>query len=139
GYFHGNKSEPDSLLKKAGGLRWVRQNETLRTIYGAFRRKAFETSAAAKSLSLFHAFAYVPPGQLRIPTIPVVYDLSFVRFPDMHPRARLRSLDSLGEHIQSAPAIHTISRFSAQEIVDVFGVEPSRIAVIYPGVKPIFF
>ena len=102
------------------------------------RRRAFERSCGAKDLSLFHAFAYVAPGNPHVPVIPVVYDLSFVRFPQAHPPARLQSLRVLPKQLQAAPVVHTISHYSAREITDVFGISPSRIAVIYPGVNPSF-
>ena len=80
----------------------------------------------------------LPPGNLRAPVIPVVYDLSFVRFPETHPPARLQSLQALPKLLKSAPVVHTISQFSAREIADIFGIPLSRIAVIYPGVIPGF-
>jgi glycosyltransferase involved in cell wall biosynthesis len=139
-YFERNRSDLGvrSRLQQAHGFRWLRQNEALRQIYNVVRRQAFATRAGQKSISLFHAFAYLPPANLTVPIIPVIYDLSFVRFPEMHPPARVRALHTLGRHIQLAPAIHTISRFSAREIEEVYGIERSRITVIYPGVKPIF-
>jgi glycosyltransferase involved in cell wall biosynthesis len=133
-----SKDRPVSTLKDAVGLGWLREHERARQLYTSFRRKVFEASAGAKSIMLFHAFSFVPPGHLAVPTIPVVYDLSFVRHPDLHPRARVRALQAIEMHLQSAPVIHTISRFSANEITNIYGIEPSRIAIIYPGVKPIF-
>jgi len=64
--------------------------------------------------------------------------LSFIRYPDAHPRARLRALEPLARELTAAPVVHTISQFSAAEITRVFGVERSRIVVTYPGVAPAF-
>ena len=103
------------------------------------RRRSFERSCEANDLSLFHAFTYTSPWKYsRAPVIPVVYDLSFVRFPETHPPARLQSLQGLPKLLKSAPVVHTISQFSAREIADIFGIPLSRIAVIYPGVIPGF-
>jgi len=136
-------------ILEAGGARgtwsWADQSKRLlqrsniaRRAYSWIRRRTFERSYDAKDLALFHAFAYVAPGNLRVPVIPVVYDLSFVRFPETHPPARLQSLRALPKQLQAAPVVHTISHFSAREIADVFGISLSRIAVIYPGVNPSF-
>lgn len=113
-----------------------RRSVVLRSAFSAVRRRIFESHP--KELSLFHAFAYLPPSSSVIPAIPVVYDLSFIRFPETHPPARLHFLKGLDMHLQRAPVVHTISQFSAAEISDVFGIPRSRIAVIYPGVKPVF-
>jgi glycosyltransferase involved in cell wall biosynthesis len=137
-YFAEKRPRIGALLRRAPGFGIARQSHTLRRIYAAVRRNASAARGAKQSISLFHAFAYVPPCELLVPTIPVVYDLSFVRFPELHPPARLRALEELGKHIRSAPMIHTISHFSAKEIADVYGVAASQIAVISPGVKPIF-
>ena len=118
--------------------RLIQRSERARGVYFWIRRRAFERSCGAKDLSLFHAFAYVAPGNPRVPVIPVVYDLSFVRFPEAHPPARIQSLRLLPKQLQAAPVVHPISRYSAHEISDVFGISLSRIAVIYPGVNPSF-
>ena len=87
---------------------------------------------------LFHAFNYLPPAQSDIPVIPVVYDLSFIRYPDAHPPERLRALEPLGRELAGAAMVQTISQFSASEITEVFGIDRSRIVVTYPGVAPVF-
>ena len=114
----------------------IKRSGIAREVFSWVRRHAFERSSDAKNLSLFHAFAYMAPGKLSAPTIPVVYDLSFVRFPETHPPARLQRLRRLATQLQAAPVVHTISCFSAREIADIFGISLSRIAVIYPGVLP---
>ena len=84
---------------------------------------------------LFHAFAYLPPGRTSCPVVPVIYDMSYLRHPEMHPPARLRQMAGLAETARAAPAIHTISDFSAVEIVELLGVARSRVHVIPPAVS----
>lgn len=119
-------------------LQTLRGYGVIRRIHAGMRQLIFEQSIESKALSLFHAFAYLAPGYVRAPVIPVVYDVSFMRFPETHPPERLRMLQPLEKHVQSAAAVHTISHFSAREIADVLAIPISRIAVIYPGVNPIF-
>src|SRR6476619_4660249 len=57
-----SKDRPVSTLKDAVGLGWLREHERARQLYTSFRRKVFEASAGAKSIMLFHAFSFVPPG-----------------------------------------------------------------------------
>ncbi|MGE3160244.1 MAG: glycosyltransferase family 4 protein [Xanthobacteraceae bacterium] len=107
-------------------------------IYLLLRSQTFAWRARSSSWSLFHSFLYVPPGPLKVPVIPVVYDVSFVRFPEMHPARRLRALAGLGRLLENAPVVHTISQFSAAEIAAVYGISLRRIKVIYPGVGTMF-
>ena len=125
----GAKARLRSLLGRSG---------TIRSLYAQLRRYSFERATIARDLTAFHAFAYLAPGKSLVPMISVVYDLSFVRFPEMHPPERVRGLRDLARQLESAAAVHTISNFSAQEIAEVFAVNPSRIHVIYPGVNPFF-
>jgi glycosyltransferase involved in cell wall biosynthesis len=115
------------VVRKFEGVQWsARAAQRIRYKFGLRR------------FSLYHAFNYRPPGRASIPVVPVVYDLSYHRYRDAHPRARLRALEPLAREIVAAPVVHTISQFSAAEITQVFGVERSRIVVTYPGVAPVF-
>lgn len=102
------------------------------------RRRRFEKSVQQQNLHLFHAFNFIPIGEPAVPTIPVVYDLSFIRYPHTHPYDRLKRLASLSKVIDRAPVIHTISEFSKTEISNVYGVEPDRIFVAPPAARSIF-
>ena len=103
-------------------------------------RKAFRTTravhfhSAEKNFDLFHAVNYVPPVQLRYkPVLPVIYDLSHVRFAEMHPKERVEWIDKGLKSLLDVPAVQTISEFSKREIVDVLGIPQERIHVIYPA------
>jgi alpha-1,3-rhamnosyl/mannosyltransferase len=91
-----------------------------------------------QAIALFHAFNYIPSFDLPVPVLPVVYDLSFVRYPQMHPEQRVRRLSKLPKVIESAALVHTISEFSKREIVEVFGYPKERVFVAYPGAAQIF-
>jgi alpha-1,3-rhamnosyl/mannosyltransferase len=90
------------------------------------------------SLDVFHAFRYVPFADLKVPVLPVVYDLSFVRYPDAHPKDRLRQLEKLPRVIERASVVHTISEFSKAEIVDIYRCSPDKIVVAPPAASSIF-
>ncbi len=121
--------------RKASALRY---NTVLHHARNMVRERMFAASVAAKDLSLYHAFSYRPPGSLKAPVIPVVYDLSTLRHPETHPKSRLQWMRPLEKLCRDAPLIHTISQFTAGEIEALFGVPSSKIVVIPPGVNPIF-
>jgi len=140
----GDFSLPNShKLADTNALRPTLWN-SVRTLNGtqyllrATRRITFEWGSDLGRFNLFHAFNYCPPAPAKIPIIPIIYDLSVLRYPETHPAARVRAMEQLGRYVAAAPMVHTISEFTASEITDVFGVERSRIIATYPGVAPIF-
>src|SRR5690606_2489193 len=106
-------------------------------VTGAYRWQ-FQRTVRQQDLQFFHAFNFMPLADPGVPTIPVVYDLSFIRYPHTHPSDRLRRLASLASWLERAPVIHTISEFSKAEISSVYGIEPGRIFVAPPAAGGIF-
>jgi glycosyltransferase involved in cell wall biosynthesis len=125
-------------LRKAKRVLRVKlsQSSVFRPIYR--RAQAWQFGRGIEGIDIFHAFKYVPLTDLEIPTLPVVYDLSFVRYPESHPKTRLRELAQLPKVIHRAPIVQTISHFSKNEIVDVFGCAPEKIIVVPPAAREIF-
>jgi len=104
----------------------------------ALYRAQFLRTVKHQSLDLFHAFNYVPMADPDVATLPVVYDLSFVRFPEFHPKARLRRLERLPSLLKRSPRVQTISQFSRNEIASFYGYDPQRIFVAPPAAAGIF-
>ena len=92
-------------------------------------------AARADRLDVLFAPQYTAPAFLNIPTVVVIYDVSFAAHPEWfrtREGIRLRTLSRLAA--RRARAVVTISRFSRREIVEHLGVPESRIHVIPPGV-----
>jgi glycosyltransferase involved in cell wall biosynthesis len=137
------ESTSESTVRDKSGLSAFAKSN-LRFFPGAevFQRKLkarlLQLTNGPQAIELFHAFKYIPPFDLPSPTLPVVYDLSFVRYPQMHPKERVRQLSKLPKLIERATLVHTISEFSKREIVDVFGYPQERVFVAYPGAASVF-
>jgi glycosyltransferase involved in cell wall biosynthesis len=101
-------------------------------------RTAFRSSASKTSFDFFHAFNFLPPFDLGVPVLPVVYDLSTFRYPEFHPVDRVEWLAGLEACIKRAPVVQTISEFSRREIVELFGYSAERIFVAPPAAAPVF-
>ncbi len=86
-----------------------------------------------RNFDLFHAVNYVPPGRLHKPALPIIYDLSHIRFPQFHPNERIRWLETNLKFIIRSAYIQTISEFTKSEIVSILGISPDRIFVTYPA------
>ena len=108
------------------------------TAYRTYRRLLAESTYRSKRLSLFHAFNYLPLAKTAAPMLPVVYDLSFVRYPETHPVERLRWLAGLEKVLDDSPLIQTISKFSRNEISRYYGYPSERIFVAYPAASLIY-
>jgi glycosyltransferase involved in cell wall biosynthesis len=141
----GRSTGPDPIRRLARtGIEVLARNSSrfhiARVLYRSARRNLFsQTLANVKvGLDLFHAFNFQPHAEIDVPTLPVVYDLSFIRFPEAHPKERLRSLETLPKTIARAPLVQTISQFSKDEIVSVFGYPEDRIFVAPPAAAAIF-
>ena len=87
---------------------------------------------------LFHAVNFVPPGPIAKPVLPLIYDLSHLRFPGTHPRERVEWLEQRLPSVLDQPFIQTISEFSKSEIVELLNIRPERIHVTHPGVAAHF-
>jgi len=110
---------------------FIRQLYPVRVAVRALYAARFH--AAKKTFDLFHAANYLPPGRLRKPFLPIIYDLSLCRFPESHPRERVRWFRRGLKQLANTPLVQTISEFSKSEIVTLLNIPPDRIYVTYPG------
>lgn len=104
---------------------------------GPLRRILWEQvaqPALAREYDLLHAMAFVGPVVLRTPLVVTVYDLSFLRYPQLLPAARRRYLQALtGFSCRRARRVIAISHSTAAEVSALLGIEAGRIDVAPPG------
>jgi glycosyltransferase involved in cell wall biosynthesis len=80
----------------------------------------------------------VPPSRRRAATeLATVHDLTCVRFPELCTRDTLQYPDLIRRALRRGAHLHTVSQFVADEIVEVFAVEPARVHVVPNGIDPI--
>jgi len=89
------------------------------------------------------AHVYLEPNfilfKTRLPSVPCIYDLSFIRHPETHPAYRVKIFKKhLQNTINQAKSIVTISEFSKQELIDVFKVSAEKIYVAHCGASQHF-
>jgi glycosyltransferase involved in cell wall biosynthesis len=71
------------------------------------------------------------PVRSPVPVALMVLDLSFLHLPDAYPRrtrSRLRAL--VGHQVRRAASVLTISEFSRRDLIDSYGLDPSRVHVV---------
>ncbi len=90
-------------------------------------------------LDLFHATHYVLPP-LRSRAVVTIHDIIHLLYPEFLPNraALIYARVMIRRALVRADRIITVSYNSKRDLVDYFGIAPSRIEVIYNGVSPRF-
>ena len=72
------------------------------------------------------------------PVVATIHDLSFIRYPETHPRERLDWIArGLPRTLEQAHLI-AVSHFTKREIVELLPVGEDRVSVVYEGIDPRF-
>lgn len=98
----------------------------------------FTRGARARSVQVNHEPG-VLPYQFEGPTIITVHDLSWIRYPDTHPRQRVDAMNRLFPlALDRSDHVITDAQFIRDEIIRDFGVPAERITAIPLGARDIF-
>jgi glycosyltransferase involved in cell wall biosynthesis len=91
-------------------------------------------------LDLFHATHYVIPPLHRTRAVVTIHDIIHVLYPQFLPNraALLYARIMIRRALSRADRIVTVSYNSKRDLVDYFGIPPSRIEVVYNGVADRF-
>jgi glycosyltransferase involved in cell wall biosynthesis len=110
----------------------------LRTL--ARKSRNLLSSALTKRFDLYFEPNFIPlsiPARHVVATIP---DFSFARFPEWHPRERVRYFEKeFWKKIKRADRNIVISEFIRQEAIDLFGFSPEKLSTIHLGYDPSIF
>lgn len=90
-------------------------------------------------VDIFHSPDFVLPPVRRARTMLTVHDLSFIRYPectDAGLRAYLNQV--VPRSVQRADLVLADSHSTKDDLVELLGVEPKKIEVVYPGVEERF-
>lgn len=90
-------------------------------------------------LDLFHSPDYVLPPLRRGKRVLTIHDLSFLRYPEgADPRLRWYLTQAVPRSIAQADLVLADSRNTKIDLIELLGVEASRVEVLYPGVEERF-
>ncbi|UXI67954.1 glycosyltransferase [Tahibacter amnicola] len=106
--------------------------------YTRLRAGLFKANASRLRDHVLHApnFVLMPFDG---PAVATVHDISYLRYPQFHPRERVRFLERhLPPTLARADAVITDSAFVRDELVTVLGVDPAKLHVVPLGVDPSF-
>jgi len=102
-----------------------------------WQQTTLAAAARADRLDVFFAPQYSAPLRMNVPTVVVIYDVSFAARPEWfrtREGIRLRTLARWSA--RKACAVVTISEFSKREIREHLGVPEAKLHVIPPGISP---
>ena len=90
------------------------------------QQRQFTLGVNRSKPDLYHEPSFLP-FRFDGPTVITVHDLSWVRFPEMHPPARVRIMNKLmPAAVERAGHILVDSEFVRAEVIGHYGVHPSR-------------
>src|SRR3954470_14169768 len=104
----------------------------------ALRQVSFFLGARRRGIDLYHAPNFLP---LRFhgPTVITVHDLSFMRYPQTHPKERVRVMERrLPEAISSSQFVLVDSEFVRGEVIEVYGAPVEKVVTTHLGVSERF-
>lgn len=89
-------------------------------------------------LDLIHSPDFIPPFRRRCPAVITVHDLDFLRSPETKTADSLRYYGQIRRAVADAEGIISVSQTTARDLMELVGVEPSRVHVVYHGVGESF-
>lgn len=105
----------------------------------AWEQTALPLALAQLDADLVHGLVNVLPLMTKLPGVVTVHDLSFVRMPEKLPPAKRFYLTRLCEaSVAKARRVIAVSRQTADDLMDCFGVDAQKIEVVYNGVAENF-
>jgi alpha-1,3-rhamnosyl/mannosyltransferase len=118
---------------------WIKQRIPFYPQIGRlYRQHQFTQQVKAAKFDVHHEPNYLPL-RMDAPTVITAHDLSWIRYPEMHPAQRVAIMNRYFEKaLYQASAVITDAEFVKQEIVDVFGIAPEKITAIPLGVESMF-
>ncbi len=98
----------------------------------------FSRGLSKKSCDLYHEPNFLA-FDTDLPTVISVHDLSWIKFPDAHPKSRVRAMNKYFERgLDQSNFLITDSDYVREEVMDVFGYPQDRIKSIPLGVDASF-
>ena len=91
------------------------------------------------SLDIFHTSDVLQYAAPHIKTVTTIYDMTTLLFPEMH-TVETREMQQKKYRFaqEKADAVIAISQSARQDVINLLGIEPERVHVVYAGVDPSF-
>lgn len=100
------------------------------------RDALFQYGATRRKPHLYHEPNFIP-YRFDGPTVITVHDLSVIKHPEFHPKARIQTIGGsrLGNAIHNSDAIITVSEQVRKDLLESFDVDENRVVAVSNGVS----
>jgi glycosyltransferase involved in cell wall biosynthesis len=135
------KDAAASAVGQAGRIQLIADRANTSGPLGRIAWEQFALPGQLKRLGadVFHAPANVMPRSVPCATVLTALDLAFLRYPQFFRRERRVYQRILTRRsARQATQIVAISENTKRDLVELFGVPPEKVAVIYPSIAPDF-
>lgn len=103
------------------------------------QQRRFNQGVKGDIPTVYHEPSFLPL-QFKGPTVITVHDLSWIRYPQTHPKERVRRMNRyFAKGLEQAALIITDSEFVKAEVMEVFGIASERIQAISLGAEALFY
>jgi glycosyltransferase involved in cell wall biosynthesis len=86
-------------------------------------------------LDILHSPDFIPPFRTRCPVVITVHDLDFLRYPETKSADALHYYRQVGRAVAEAEGVIAVSETTKRDMVELLGVPPERVDVVYHGVS----
>ncbi len=119
------------------GARWQHLPIPARVLRAGWSRASFPpVELLAGRQQVFHATNFVLPPTLRAAGVVTVHDLAFLRYPELVDEASLAYRALVPRSVRRAALVLSPTRAVADEVVEAYALDPSRVRVTPLGVDP---
>ena len=133
------RQEPDTAWRSNFQMRSVPLSDRALAILWHRLQLPLWVEFVTGPVDIFHSPDFVLPPVRRAKTLVTVHDLSFIRYPqcaDANLRAYLNKV--VPRSVHRADLVLADSQSTKDDLIELLGVEPARIEVVYPGVEQRF-
>lgn len=149
-YFNGKRvsrrmpaqAEPISWARKTDRVWRLHESAVLamRTAHWLLYEYKVRRRTECNNYNVHHETAFTPAAQRNCCQVFTIHDLSLMRYPEMHPKERVKYSDLLFKRrIGYANHIITVSEFIKGEIIEYLNISPDRITVIPEAADKVFY
>lgn len=91
----------------------------------------------AQKVDLVHHLGGIVPPGCRVPAVVTLHDLQYLAYPAYFSAAKRRYLGmTQGRSLKRAEVVTAVSDFTRTQAIDAFDLDPSRVVVVPPVVRP---
>jgi alpha-1,3-rhamnosyl/mannosyltransferase len=144
-YFYGAQAKKSNELQVVDGTHANKLKKYIRRfIPYAYKVRRFLEQNRFKAAGLEKIDVYHEPNFIPLdfngPTVITVHDLSYLRYPEVHPKERVQMMNELMPvSLDKADCIIADSYFTKEEIISEFNVDDDKVHVTHLGKAPEYF